>query len=143
RQLNTQRPEIVVRNVLTFPGEPFFRYYYRSMQQGTQQVPGSWLPLWHLRMEHGAVADTGTASRIDRLNAIVLNYNVSNGRTGADERIRPVSTIIPLTSLTTKHPNPCGYDPLFSRASYSERTPVTSGDLNQLLSGKRPEGQPV
>jgi hypothetical protein len=144
RQLNTQRPEVVVRNVLTFPGQPFFRYYYRmaDRHQDTHQVPGSWLPLWHLRMEHGAVADTGTAARIDLLRAIEVNYSVTNGRTGADERVKSVNTIIPLSSLVPKHPRPCGYDPLFSQASFSQGTPEAAGlDLDVLLSGAGSESR--
>lgn len=137
RQLNTQRPEVVVRNVLTFPGQPFFRYYYRPADRSvdTHQVPGSWLPLRHLRMEHGAVADTGTAARIDLLRALEVNYSITNGRTGAEERIRSVNNIIPLSSLEPKHARPCGYDPLFSQASFSQGMPEATGldDLDRLL----------
>lgn len=139
RQLNTQRPEVVVRNVLTYPGRPFFQYWYRTLadkgRTATLPVPGSWLPLWHLHLEHGAVADTGTAARIDMLRAIEVNYRVTNGKTGVDERARPVVTIIPLASLTAKHRPPCGYDPLFTQASSVEAEPDPVSEIAQLFMG--------
>lgn len=140
RQLNSQQPEVVVRNVLTYPGRSFFQYYYRTPvdegRQSTLPVPGSWLPLWHLRVEHGAVSDTGTAARIDTLRALEVNYSVTNGKTGADERIRQVSNVIPLSSLTPKYTRPCGYDPLFSQAAYAPRSvEAANDDLEQLLLG--------
>jgi hypothetical protein len=64
---------------------------------------------------HGSAGDTAVAARIDSLRAVELSYSVTNGRTGTEERIRQISTIIPLPNLTAKKLQTCGHDPLFSQ----------------------------
>lgn len=122
RQQNTEQPVPVLRNVLTYPGRPFFQYYYRKPledgRRSTQPVPSSWLPLRHIAEGHGTAADTGVAARIDTLRAVEMNYRLTNGQTGPQERIiDSVSTVIPLFSLSPKQSPFCERTPLFSQAS--------------------------
>jgi hypothetical protein len=88
RQISGRRPEAMLRNVLAYPGRPFFQYYYRKTGEAgttTHPVPASWLPLQHPTMKHGSAADTGMTARIDTLRAVEVNYTITNGRTGTAE----------------------------------------------------------
>ena len=128
RQLGSARPEPLVRNVLAYPGRPFFQYYYiKSADAGhtnSLPVPANWLPLQHTTVKHGSAADTGLAARIDMFRAVEMNYRITNGRTGAGERVQQVSTVIVLsTSGAKKKPRPCEKEPTFMQVSLSERTP--------------------
>lgn len=121
RQMNRERPTALQHNVLAYPGRPFFQYYYRKLIEGgklsTQPVPNSWLPLRHGAVKHGTPADTGSAARVDTLRAVEVSYTVSNGRAGADERVRRVSTIVPLATLSRKRSHDCEREPFASQVS--------------------------
>lgn len=126
RKIGMRRPEAVLRNVLAYPGRPFFQYYYRKAdeagQRRTHPVPAKWLPLEHAAVRHGSPADTGASARIDTLRAVEVNYSLTNGRTGVAEKIQPVSKIVVLSTLTRKKSRPCEDEPLFSQASYRRAT---------------------
>jgi hypothetical protein len=130
RQVSGRRAEPVIRNVLPYPGRPFFQYYYRKTDGGrrsTLPAPTSWLPLQHAAVKHGTPADTGAAARIDTLLAVEVNYSITNGRTGAAERVERIDTVMAFASLgLKKRTRPCdGSEPLFSQASYVADRAVT------------------
>jgi prepilin-type N-terminal cleavage/methylation domain-containing protein len=118
RQISGRQPEAMLRNVLAYPGRPFFQYYYRETGDASAQpVPASWLPLQHPTVKHGSAADTGTAARIDTLLAVDVNYSITNGRTGTAEQTQLVSKIIVFSTLSRKKSRLCDEEPFFSQAS--------------------------
>ncbi len=123
RRVNGRRPEAIVRNVLPYPGQPFFQYFYRGAQEnalssrGTALVPNNWLPLQHPATKHGTAADSGAASRIDALVALEMNYTVTNGRTGRAQRTEHVHNIVAFASLNRNKKRLCEEDQLLRQAS--------------------------
>lgn len=119
RRVNNRAPETLVRNILAPVGNlPFFRYRYLNEDaNGVERidtVPTAWLPLRHTSAQHGQLPDTGVTARIDQLRSVEVRYRVTNGRAGADERIREIATIIPLANMGLKKLKTCGDEPLFS-----------------------------
>jgi prepilin-type N-terminal cleavage/methylation domain-containing protein len=142
RQVNNQAPEVVIRNVLQTTGRNFFRYYYKRIPPaGTSQatldtVPTAWMPLKHTFGVHGAVADSGPASRIDSLAAVEVAFTVSNGQTGTALRTRSISFMIPMPNIGTKKVTSCGDLPLFGSsltAAWNVNTTVTPPDTTMVL----------
>ncbi len=120
RQVNSQAPEVLVRNILAPTGNvPFLQYQYlNTPAAGTrtlEPVPAGWLPLRHIAPTHGQLPDTGVVARIDEVRAVVVNYRVTNGRTGAEERTRSISTILPLPNVGVKKLQTCGDAPIFGQ----------------------------
>lgn len=123
RQVSGERPVAILRNVLPYPGRPFFQYYYRKPADNAKPsthlpVPANWLPLRHGPVKHGAVADTGLAARIDTLRAVEISYTISNGKVGPGERLQRYSNIVPLVDLSRKKSKICEREPFVSNASY-------------------------
>lgn len=121
RQVNAQPPELLVRNILRPVGNgPFFTYTYLNDAGPSNQtllpVPAGWLPLRHSAPQHGLVPDTGAVARIDLLRAVGVSYRVTNGRSGAQERIRAIQTAIPLPNVGIKKLQTCGDPPIFGQA---------------------------
>lgn len=117
RQVNDRAAEALVRNALAPAAGPFFRYHYLNAPPGanptTDTVPTAWLPLRHSAPNHGTLPDTGAVSRIDDLRAVEVRYRVTNTRPGVNERIRDISTIIPMPNVGVKKLKSCGDEPLF------------------------------
>jgi len=114
RQVNNQPSEILVRNILPFPGRTFFRYQYKRDVGGVgmlDTVPTAWVP-----MSHTAAVYTGTESgvigRINSLRAVEVSYTISNGRTGADRRLQQMSFIVPLPNMGITQVRTCGAAPI-------------------------------
>jgi hypothetical protein len=129
RQVNDQPAELLLRGVLQNGGQPFFSYQ-RVRNTGTSlvldSVPTAWLPLSHSAALHGGPADTAVARRIDSLRVVKLTYAVSNGQTGDDERIRPITTMIPLPNLGLVKLKSCGDEPIFGKPLSAVPTVVDS-----------------
>lgn len=126
RQVNGQAAEPLVRAVLSpAGGGAFFQYWYRAgaAALALEAVPPAWLPLRHSAPQHGQLPDTGAVSRIDDLRLVEVRYQVTNGRTGAEERIRAITTIVPLTNVGVKKLQTCGDEPIFGQ-------PVTATYVN-------------
>lgn len=115
RQVNVGQSEIISRNVLAYPGRPFFRYY-RVQGTAVTLVPSAWLPLAHLRAIHLSPTDTGTAGRIDLIRAVEVNYAVSNGLDGARERTYPITFQVALPNMGMARLRSCGDVPLLQQA---------------------------
>lgn len=120
RQVNNQPAEVLVRNVLQpAGGGPFFSY--RALNTPSSgvatlvPVPAGWLPLRHTAPIHGQLPDTGAVARIDELRVVEVNYRVTNGRTGPDERTRAIRTSIPLLNAGIKKLVSCGDTPIFGQ----------------------------
>ncbi len=120
RQVNNQPAERLVRNALApAGGAPFFRYRYlntpASGNPTVDTVPTAWLPLRHTAPQHGQVPDTGAVARVDLVRSVELRFRVTNGKSGADERVREIATVIPLPNMGTKKLQTCGDAPLFGQ----------------------------
>lgn len=119
RKVNTAREEVVLRNVLAPVAGSFFRYYrIVAPAVGAEfldTLPGSWYPLRHSAPNHGQLPDTGVVSRIDDIRAVEVRYQITNGASGAAERIRDIQTVIPLHNVGLKKLQSCGDRPLFGQ----------------------------
>ena len=116
RQVNDRAAELVIRDVLPTPGEPFFSYLRLVRPPngpiGLDSVPAAWLPLGHVAALHGSAADTGVFRRVDSLRAVRVNYTVTNGLIGAEERRRPTSVLVPLPNMGLAKLKSCGDPPI-------------------------------
>jgi prepilin-type N-terminal cleavage/methylation domain-containing protein len=135
RRVNDRPPEVLVRRVLRPAGNgPFFAYHYletpNTGPQVISPVPAGWLPLRHSAPQHGQLPDTGTVARIDLLRAVEIAFRVTNGETGAAERIRAVRTTVPLPNLGIRKLQSCGDVPMFGRAVVA--TPVVVSGVPQV-----------
>lgn len=146
RQVNTQPPEVVARNITQTAAVPFFQYYAQVMVAGTpviQQVPNGTLPLWHNVPIHLAISDTGAAARIDSVRAVLVSFSVTNGLSGSSERRRPLSRYIRLPNVGLANKQTCGDPPILGTGITAVWNPASNGvDLTwnaavDELSGER------
>lgn len=120
RQVNTSTPETLMRNILApTGGAPFLSYHELvTPVTGTQTlmpVAAASLPLRHSAPQHGALPDTGVLARIDRLRAVEVQYRVTNARSGIDERIRSIRTVVAMPNIGVKKIHSCGGVPVFGQ----------------------------
>ncbi|MEK7380863.1 MAG: prepilin-type N-terminal cleavage/methylation domain-containing protein [Gemmatimonadota bacterium] len=90
-RINSQAPDLVTRNLLPYPGRPFFEYSLaRRLGSGADTMffaSGTLKPL--IRRIPDATfsgADSANAIRPDSVRAIRINFKVTNGLTGTDDR---------------------------------------------------------
>jgi len=116
RQVNSDAPELVARNLLQTPGLPFFEYFWEkrplSAPAFVEQVPTSALPLMHSVPVHGSSADTGAAALIDSVRAVQVNFTTTNGLPGDAERLRSVTRLVRLPNAGLSVRRSCGDEPL-------------------------------
>ncbi|HXI20659.1 MAG TPA: prepilin-type N-terminal cleavage/methylation domain-containing protein [Gemmatimonadales bacterium] len=146
RQVNNAAPETVIRNVLPTPGRNFFRYYYRHIPAaGTSAatldtVPSSWMPVIHSRAIHGEAGDTGQYARADSLAMVEVAFTVSNGLTGAAQRTRSISYMVPMPNLAVKKVTSCGDAPILGtgvNANWVINTLTSPPDTTMILTWSR------
>ena len=116
RQVNTDPPELVSRNLLQTQGLPFFEYFWLktplSAPAYIEQVPAAAIPLMHSVPVHGSAADTGVAARIDSVRAVQVNFTTTNGLTGTEERLRSVTRLIRIPNAGLAVRRSCGDEPI-------------------------------
>jgi prepilin-type N-terminal cleavage/methylation domain-containing protein len=116
RQVNNRPPELVARNLLQTPGEPFFRYYEIVRQLGQpdqiQEVPQGVLPRAHTISFHRSPADVAPANAIDDVRGVRVSFTSTNGFTGARERQRAISRLVRMPNAGFTIRQTCGDDPL-------------------------------
>ena len=106
RQVNDQPAEVVIRNVLPHPDRPFFQYFHETAGR-LDSVPSGWYPL-----SHAAAAYTGDQSvKINQLRAVEVNYTVTNGRSGAEQRTQQMSFVVSMPNPGIAPPPNCGAAP--------------------------------
>lgn len=112
----------MVRGVLrdsnaTSPALPFFKYYYLNAPVGgvatVDSVPTAWGPVAHTAAQHGVLPDTGIIARVDLIRSVQVRFRVTNNRAGTAQRIRAISTMIPLPNVGVKKLQTCGDAPIF------------------------------
>ncbi len=116
RQVNNNAADIVARNLLPFPGRPFFDWQQTDTVGNLVSVPAAALPLRHSVPIHGALADTGAASRIDSIRAVQVNLSATNGQSGSQQILRRLVTTIRIPNAGLTKQLSCGDAPIFGQA---------------------------
>ena len=119
QRVNNGTPEMIARNLLAHPnGKPFFEFLMqRQLTTGDTliTVPSGLLPLSRRPLVSGiSSVDSANYVRPDSVRAIRLNFRLTNGRTGVDERFRDVTTTMETPNNGIPLPTVCGrapYDP--------------------------------
>ncbi|MBA3760898.1 MAG: prepilin-type N-terminal cleavage/methylation domain-containing protein [Gemmatimonadales bacterium] len=128
QRVNALPAERVARNIMAYPGRPFFEYF---VHRRTMLVPpatrdslviagtagsGIVLPIIHSVAIHGSPTDSaGDPSNsylADSVKAVRINLRVSNGLTGAAQRVRDISTTVSLPNNGLVQLKTCGTPPV-------------------------------
>jgi prepilin-type N-terminal cleavage/methylation domain-containing protein len=115
RQVNNNPPDVVARNLLVFPGRPFFDWLQTDTIGNLFTVATGNLPMRHSVPIHGALADTGVASRIDSIRAVRMNVYATNGLTGTQQVLRALATTIRVPNAGLTKQRSCGDAPIFAQ----------------------------
>lgn len=134
QRVNAGTPEILARNLLPASnGAPFFQYLlHRVLPTGDTLLvaSGGLLPLVRREVVSGiSSSDSAAYVRPDSVRAVRMNYRVTTGRTGADERIREVSTVIETPNNGIPMPTVCGRSPLPAGALAVTEIGTGEGDV--------------
>jgi prepilin-type N-terminal cleavage/methylation domain-containing protein len=114
RQVNNGRPEEVARNLLVFPGRPFFEWLRTDSIGNLTSVAAASLPWRHTNPVHGSLADTGVVARIDSIRAVRVSAYATNGQTGTREVIRELVTTVRIPNAGLTKQRSCGDVPIFN-----------------------------
>lgn len=116
RQVNRQPAELVSRNLLRSGSTPFLEYVRLSVPaNGTPTmapIAAASLPLRHSVPLHLSAGDTAALARIDSIRGVRVTLTVTNGLTGAAERQRQLTRLIPLPNAGLAAKRSCGDAPL-------------------------------
>lgn len=116
RQVNNAAPTVVARNLMPFPGRPFFDWLETDTAGNLFEVPAGNLPMFHSVPIHGSTADTGVAARIDSVRAVEVSLYASNGRSGSAQVLRDLATTIRIPNAGIVTQRSCGDAPIFGQA---------------------------
>ncbi len=136
---NAGSPEVVARNVLpAADGSPFFEYLlHRTLSSGDTLLvaTGSLLPLIRRPLVAGlSAADSSAYVRPDSVRAVRMNYRITNGKTGSDERTRSISAIIETPNNGVDMPTVCGRSPLPPGALSTTEVGTGAGEVHLVWS---------
>lgn len=139
-RVNAMPAELVAKNVLAYPGRPFFQYFVHPR---TLVVPpaardslvlaggagsGIVLPIRHSVAVHGSPADSAgdpsASFMADSVKAVRINLQVGNGLTGVDQRVSNVSTVVSLPNNGLVQLRTCGNSPLLTGALVANPNPA-------------------
>ena len=115
-RINNQAPDLVTRNLLPYPGRPFFEYSLaRRLGSGADTMffaSGTLKPLIR-RIPDATFSGTDSANAIrpDSVRAIRINFKVTNGLIGTDERTSTLSTMIAIPNNGLLDASICGRSP--------------------------------
>ena len=122
RQVNNNRADVVARNLLAFPGRPFFEWLKTDTAGNLQSVsataaaPYPALPWRHEAPIHGSLADTVRfGAYIDSVRAVRVNMYATNGQSGTREIQRALVTTVRIPNAGLTKQRSCGDPPIFSR----------------------------
>ena len=97
-------------------------------------TPSSLLPLIRVPLTSSMTGtDSANATRPDSIQAIRMNFRVTNGLTGTDERLRDVSTVVALPNNGMPSASICGRSP-FPAGTLSAVQDATPGSGRVVLS---------
>lgn len=132
QRVNAMPSDLVAKNILAYPGRPFFEYFVhpRSLLVPPASrdslvlagAPGSGitLPIRHSVALHGSppdsAGDPSGSFLADSVKAVRINVRVSNGLTGPEQRLRDISTVVSLPNNGLVQFKQCGTSPLLNGA---------------------------
>jgi prepilin-type N-terminal cleavage/methylation domain-containing protein len=122
RQVNNNAPDVVARNLLVYPGRPFFDWLQTDTLGNLFTVASTNLPMRHTVPIHGALGDTGVVSRIDSIRAVRVNLYATNGMTGSQAVTRELVTTVRIPNAGLTKQRSCGDQPIFGKAVTSTFT---------------------
>lgn len=113
QRVNNQPAELVARNILAYPGRPFFQYFVRHIPASLTIATGALVPLIRTSLLDATnAADSASAVRPDSVAGVRINIRISNGLTGVAERTQDVSTLVEVPNNGLPQPTVCGRAPL-------------------------------
>jgi prepilin-type N-terminal cleavage/methylation domain-containing protein len=122
RQVNNNAADVVARNLLPFPGRPFFEWLRTDTLgnlvsvSATAVAPYPALPWRHQTPIHGSFADTVRfGAYIDSIRAVRVNLYATNGQTGTREIQRALVTTVRIPNAGLTKQRSCGDAPIFAR----------------------------
>ena len=117
RKVNDLPSEVVARNLLRDEGQPFFRYQEVIVSDTAASfaawVPVNRLPLRHSAPMHMSPADTGAVARIDRLRAVQVSFDATDGKSGPLSQDGSLRRLIRMPNAGQMQLQTCGEPPLF------------------------------
>jgi prepilin-type N-terminal cleavage/methylation domain-containing protein len=141
-KVNAMPAELVAKNLFAYPGRPFFQYFVHplslivppaardSLVIAGDAGSGIVLPIRHSVAIHGSPADSAldpsNSYLADSVKAVRINLRVSNGQTGAEQRLRDVATVVSLPNNGLVQLKDCGTSPLLTGALNA--TPNAAGN---------------
>lgn len=120
RQVNNTTPDIIARNLLVYPGRPFFEWLRTDSAGNLQLVPTTAMPMRHANPIHGALSDTSLGNpgakqlNIDSIRAVRVNAYATNGQTGSREVRRALVTTVRIPNSGLTKQRSCGDSPIFN-----------------------------
>jgi prepilin-type N-terminal cleavage/methylation domain-containing protein len=113
---NNEPAALVSRNILQIETKPFFEYFLaRRLSSGSDTLmltPSGNLPLIRVPLTSSMTGtDSANATRPDSIQAIRMNFRITNGLSGTSERLRDVSTIVALPNNGLPTASICGRSP--------------------------------
>jgi prepilin-type N-terminal cleavage/methylation domain-containing protein len=140
QKVNAMPAELVARNILAYPGRPFFQYFVHprtllvppanrdSLVLAGSPGSGIVLPIRHTVAVHGSPADSAgdpSASFLaDSVKAVRINLRVSNGLAGTAARVRDVATVVSLPNNGLVQLKTCGSNPILTGALSAAPNPL-------------------
>lgn len=126
RQVNNNAPDLVARNLLAYPGQPFFNWLRTDANGNLNVVVAGSLPMRHSDPLHGALSDTGLIAQIDSIRAVRVNLYATNGQTGSREVLRALVTTVRIPNAGLSKQRSCGDAPIFGQGVTAAWVPATS-----------------
>jgi prepilin-type N-terminal cleavage/methylation domain-containing protein len=115
KQVNGLPPDVVTRNLLAYPGKPFFEWLRTDAAGNLQTVAAGSLPQKHSVALHGSLGDTVPFAAIDSIRAVRVWLYSTNGQTGTREVKRALVTTIRIPNAGLTKQRSCGDPPFFGR----------------------------
>ncbi len=143
-QTNDGTPEYIARNLLAYPGRPFFEYTLaRRLASGLDTMvvaSGGNLPLKRLVLQSSFTStDTANAIRPDSVREVRINFRVTNGKTGSAERTRDFSQMIQVPNNGLPSPNVCGRAPFPPNTFTATPDPTPASGVIRLNWDRSPD----
>lgn len=133
REVNKGTAEVVSRNILAWTGLKFFQYQYLNAADTANEI------LSAVPTNKYPITFSGTLH--DSLRTVQVNYRVTNGLTGTDERIQPVTFTVGMPNVGTAIISQCGSAPVFTSAVTALPDSVKGVDLAWSRSGDEGGGE--
>lgn len=140
---NNGTQEYIARNILAYPGRPFFEYFLHRRTVGVSDfiiASGTDLPLRRRALESTfSTADSSAAIRPDSVKAIRINLRVTNGKVGAEERTRDFSQLIQVPNNGLPSPVVCGRSPFAPTSVTAVPDPLAGSGIVRFRWNRSPD----